>query len=35
MLDLPNYVKSDAAALAVCLTALLILVADKLWRWLV
>jgi hypothetical protein len=25
MLDLPNYVKSDAAALAVCLTAIVIL----------
>jgi hypothetical protein len=32
MLDLPNHLKSDALALAVCLTAILILVADKLWK---
>jgi hypothetical protein len=31
MLDLPAHAKSDALALAVCLTALLILVADKLF----
>jgi hypothetical protein len=31
MLSLPNHVKSDALALAVCLTAILILVADKLF----
>jgi hypothetical protein len=31
MLDLPAHAKSDAMALAVCLVALLILIADKLF----
>jgi hypothetical protein len=30
-MDIPAHAKSDAMALAVCLTALLILVADKLF----
>lgn len=31
MLDLPSHAKSDALALAVCLTALLILIANRLF----
>jgi hypothetical protein len=30
MPDLPTYAKSDAMALAVCLVAILILIADRL-----